>query len=138
MKEQENVETVKEFCSAYQRGDLQAVLNTLSEEIEFVHPMSTHIWTWAGKLHGHEGIIKFGAGQLTDLDYDQFEPREFIAQGNKVVLLLFERFRIKETDLAVDNEYVMVFTVSDGKIVQLRVYEDTAPIIAAIRGQERI
>jgi ketosteroid isomerase-like protein len=138
MTEQKNIEIVREFCSAFQRGDLQGVLNTLSEEIEFIHPMSTHIWPWAGKLRGHEGIINFGAGQLKDLDYDKFEPREFIAQGNKVVLLLFERFRIKETDLAVDNEYVMVFTVSNGKIVQLRVYEDTAPIIAAIRGQEKI
>ena len=30
--------------------------------------MSTHIWPWVGKLRGHEGIIKFGAGQLGDLD----------------------------------------------------------------------
>jgi ketosteroid isomerase-like protein len=30
---------------------------------------------------------------------------------------------------------VNVFTLKDGKIVQMRIYEDTAPIIAAIRGE---
>ena len=81
MTEQEHVETVKEFCSAYQRGYLQGLVNTLSEEIEFIHPMSTEIWPWGGKLRGHDGIVQFGAGQAQVLDYEQFEPREFIAQG---------------------------------------------------------
>lgn len=71
-------------------------------------------------------------------EFEQVEAREFIAHGNKVVVLFFERFRIKTTGRQVDNELVHVFTLSEGKVVQFYVYEDTAPIIAAIRDQEAI
>jgi ketosteroid isomerase-like protein len=71
-------------------------------------------------------------------EFEQFEPREFIAQGNKVVVLVFERFRIKATGRSVDNEYVHVVTLRGGKVVQFCIYEDTAPIIAAIRDQAGI
>ena len=54
------------------------------------------------------------------------------------MVLLFERFRIKATGRAVDNEFVIVFAFRDGKISQFYVYEDTAPIIAAIRDQEAL
>lgn len=71
-------------------------------------------------------------------EFEQFESREFIAQGDKVVVLVFERPRLKATGRVVDNEYVQVFTLNDGKVVQWCVYEDTAPFIAAIRDQEAI
>jgi uncharacterized protein len=48
---------------------------------------------------------------------EQSEPQEFIVQGNKVVALIFERFRIKATGRAVDNEYVHVSALSEGQIV---------------------
>jgi ketosteroid isomerase-like protein len=61
-----------------------------------------------------------------------------IVQGNKVAVLVFERFRIKATGCAVDNEYVHISTLSDGECVQWGVYEDTAPLVAASRDQEAI
>jgi len=100
--------------------------------------MSTDIWPWIGGVRGHKGMLQLAAGQVQALEYEKFEPREFIAQDNRVVALLFERFRMKQTGRVVDNEYVMVFSVRDGKITHLRVYEDTAPIIAAIRNQDAI
>jgi len=65
-------------------------------------------------------------------------PREFIAQGNKVVVLSFERGRVKATGRVVDNDYVHVFTVSEGKMSNLACMKTPLPIIAAIRDQEAI
>jgi len=72
------------------------------------------------------------------LEFEQFAPREFIAQGDIVVVLVFVRVRSKATGRTVDNDYVHVYTVRYGKIVQFCVYEDTAPIIAALRDQDTI
>lgn len=44
MSEQENVEIVKRGFAAFQRGDIQAVLNLFSDDVDFRHPMSTAIW----------------------------------------------------------------------------------------------
>jgi ketosteroid isomerase-like protein len=138
MSEQDNIELVKQGFAAFQRGDIETILNAFSDEIDFRHPMSTAIWPWAGKRRGRAQAAEFMAGLAEVVEFEQYEPREFIAQGNKVVVLVFERFRIKATGRAVDNEYVHMFTLSDGKVVQWWVHEDTAPIIAAIRDQEAI
>jgi ketosteroid isomerase-like protein len=138
MSEHENVEMVKRGYAAFARGDMQTLLNLFSDDVEFRHPMSTAIWPWAGNRRGRAQIAEFFAGLAEVEEFEQFEAREFIAQGNKVVALVFERFRIKATGRVVDNDYVHVYTLNGGKIVQLCVYEDTAPIIAAIRDQDTI
>jgi ketosteroid isomerase-like protein len=138
MSEQKNVAIVKQALAAFQRGELQTFLNFFSDDAAFRHPMSTAIWPWAGTRHGRAQLAESAAGVVEVIEFEWFEPREFIAQGNKVVVLVFERGRVKATGRVFDNDYVHVFTVSEGKIVQFCVYEDTAPIIAAIRNQEAI
>jgi ketosteroid isomerase-like protein len=138
MNEQENVEIVKQGYAAFQRGDIQTLLNLCSADVEVRHPMSTAIWPWAGKRRGRPEFAEFLAGLAEVVEFERFEPQEFIAQGNKVVVLVFERSHIKATGRAVDNNFVTVFTLSDGKVVQVFFYEDMAPFIAAIRDQEAI
>jgi len=138
MREQDNVEIVKQSFAAFQRGDIQTVLNLCTDDIEFRHPMSTAIWPWAGQHRGRAQLAALAAGFWGVEEFEQFEPREFIAQGDKVVALVFERVRIKATGRVVENDFVTVFTLREGKIVQLYFYEDMAPFIAAVRGQETI
>jgi ketosteroid isomerase-like protein len=57
---------------------------------------------------------RIGSGE----EFEPFEPREFIAQSDKVIALLFERFRIKATGIAVDSDYMQAFTIKNGKVVQ--------------------
>jgi ketosteroid isomerase-like protein len=135
MTEKENTEIVKQGLAAFQRGDIQSFLELLDDEVDFRHPMRTAIWPWAGHRHGRIQVAEFFANLQP---VEEFEVREFIAQRDKVVVLLFERLRIKDTGRRVDNEFVIVFTLRDAKVVQLYVYEDTAPIIAAIRDREGI
>jgi ketosteroid isomerase-like protein len=138
MNEHENVELVKQGFAAFQRGDIETVLNFFSDDIDFRDSMPAEIWPWAGKRRGRAQAAEFYAGLAEVAEFEQFEPQEFIAQGNKVVVLAFERFRIKATGRMVENELVTVLTLREGKVVQLRTYEDTAPIIAASRGQGAI
>jgi ketosteroid isomerase-like protein len=138
MNEQENVALVKQALAAFGRRDLQAFLHLFSEDAEFRHPMSTAIWPWAGLQRGRSRIAEAAAGVTEVLEFEQFEPRECIAQGDTVVVLVFERVRSKATGRVVDNDYVHVYTVRDGKIIRFCVYEDTAPVIAALRDQDAI
>jgi ketosteroid isomerase-like protein len=56
----------------------------------------------------------------------EFEPREFIAQGDKVVSLGHYRWRVKTTGREFSSDFAHVFTVRDGKIVSFQEYTDTA------------
>jgi ketosteroid isomerase-like protein len=47
---------------------------------------------------------------------------------------LFERGRIKATVLALDSPYVDVLKLAERKVAQIRIFEDTARINAALQG----
>ena len=134
MNEQENVELIQRAFAAYASGDVQTFLNLFSDEVDFQHPMQLEIWPWAGKGRGRARVAHALGRLARTLEFEQFEPREFIAQGDKVVVLVSERARSKATGIAVDNSYAHVYTVKDGTITRLLIFEDTAPIIAALRG----
>jgi hypothetical protein len=55
-----------------------------------------------------------------------------------VVSLLSERMRAKATGVSFDNPHVHVFKIIDGKIAQFLIFEDTAPIIAALQGYRKM
>ena len=66
------------------------------------------------------------------LEFEQFEPREFVAQDDTVVVLGFERSLGKATGRTVEQEWAHVYTLRDGKIAKGRFFEDTAAYVAAL------
>lgn len=138
MSEQENVQAIQSALAAFRRGDSQTFLSLLSEDVDFQHPMPNEIWPWAGKRRGKAEVAQAFAGLAATTEFELFEPREFIAQGDKVAVLVFERFRIKATNVSVDNSYVHVYTIKDGRIVQMLIFEDTAPIIRALNTKDSL
>ena len=61
------------------------------------------------------------------------ETREFVAQGDRVLVVGFDRGRVKATNRAVEGHWVMAFTVRNGKVTNVREYIDT---LALARGFE--
>ena len=137
MGERENIESVKHMFEAFTQGRIQEVLQSCSEELDFQHPMPQSIWRWAGQRSGQQGLAEYFAGLTETIEYDQFEAREFIAQNDFVAVVLFEKGRVKATGVAFNNLYVIVFKFAQGRATQIRVFEDTAPIIAALQGYRK-
>jgi uncharacterized protein len=131
MAEQENVQTVKEAYAAFERGDITSLLNLVSEDVEWHMPGPSDIIPFAGEFRGREGVGRFFAALGGAEDVEIFEPREFVAQGDKVVVMGRYRGRIKATGQVDDIEFVHVFNVRDGRITNYRQYNDTAPTVAA-------
>ena len=73
--------------------------------------------------------------QLTaSLDFQRFEPREFIAQRDKVVTLGHYTGRSKATGQSFESDWVMVFTVRNGLVSRFMEFADSAGINAAFAG----
>ena len=64
-------------------------------------------------------------------DEEQFEPREFVAQGDTVVAVGHYRAKATKTGKVVDADFAMVFTLRDGKVATFREFTDGAGINAA-------
>jgi ketosteroid isomerase-like protein len=65
------------------------------------------------------------------LEFERFEPREFVAQGDTVVVLGYERCVVKPTGHTIEQEWAHVYTLRDGKIAKGRFIEDTAALVVA-------
>ena len=57
--------------------------------------------------------------------FDRFEPREFIAQGDRVVVLGYYSGKGRTTGRSFGTNWAMVFTVKEGKVTGFHEYFDT-------------
>src|SRR5215213_6934884 len=118
-------EVVQVLFTALGSPDRRDVLAVLTEDVEWWVVGPPEI-PYAGTFHGHAEVAQFFAAFDGAIDYESWEAREFIAEGETVVVIGEERWRAKATGRLVDNPWVLVMTVPDGKIARFRAYEDTA------------
>jgi hypothetical protein len=120
-----NVEVVQETYEAVGRGDIPALLDHLTDDVKWTFQGPSLI-PFAGTRRGREGVADFFSLVGENLVFEQFEPREFVAQGDTVVVLGFERSLIKATGHTFEQEWAHVYTLRESKIVKFLVLEDTA------------
>lgn len=132
-KEEENAALVRSLYAAFGRGDMQTLIGALRDDIEWVFPGPPKVIPFAGAHRGLEEVIQFFVTLSEALEFQEFEPQEFIAQGDKVVVMGTSRVRNKANDRAADNEWVAVITVRDGRIARYQLYEDTDALAAVFR-----
>ncbi len=133
MSAEDNVRVVESCFAAFGRGDAEAFLSTLSDDVEWTIAGPPSI-PYAGTRHGHEGAAQFLASIAGAVEFERFEPREFIASADKVAVVGFERGRARPSGESFDNDWVLLFTVRDGKIARFRSYEDTHALARAFGG----
>jgi len=134
MSEQDNLRLVQEGYGDFSRGDIQTLLGKFADDIEWVIPGSNPL---SGTYKGRNRVGDFFK-RLSDLtEISAFEPREFIAQGDKVVVLGRETGQVKSTGRTFQSDWAMAFTLRDGKVVRFQEYADTANLEAAFSTAQR-
>jgi ketosteroid isomerase-like protein len=133
MAEQDNVRIVQEAYAAFQRGDIQAVLDTLTDDVEWITPGPPDLMPVAGNRHGRNEVAQFFSTLSDTEEVELFEPQEYIAQGDKVVAFVKYRGRVKATGRTAESDLVHVFTMREGKVAGFREYFDTAAVVEAYR-----
>ena len=132
MTEQENTNTVKAMYAAFGRGDIPALLNSLADRIEWEIPGRQDGIPFAGTYRGRDSVGQFFTLMAESIDYNLFEPREFIAQGNQVIALGRYKATAKPSGNTFETEWAMAWTLSEGKATHFRVYDDTSAVLAAL------
>ena len=130
MSEQENTKLVQKVYENFKSGEVKALLNLLSDDIEWQLPEIDNV-PFAGKHQGYEEMGQFFASLVDTQEVQHFDPREFIAQGDKVVALGHYAWRVKSTGREFGGDFAHVFTVDKGKVVRVHEYMDTAAAAAA-------
>ena len=130
MSEQPNSSIVQQAYDNFKSGDIQSLVSLMADNVEWQLPDVANI-PFAGKRNGRESITQFFASVADNQEALQFEPREFIEQGDKVVALGHYKWRILSTGREYASDFVHIFTVRGGQIVGFREHFDTALAQAA-------
>lgn len=125
MNTQDNKQVVIEGYRQYQNGEIQELLNRYHEDAEWITPESELV-PFSGNFHGKSGIAQFFAKLDDAVQTIRFEPTQFIAEGDKVVVTGEASWLAKPTGRKYDTSWVHVFSMRDGKIARFEAFYDTA------------
>jgi uncharacterized protein len=129
MSTQENVQIVKDFFAAMGGSDRQALLALAAEDIEWIIPGEG--WPLAGTHRGHAGLTALlqKASESVEISYPK--PPEFVAQGDRVLVVGFATGKIKATNKTFEDNWVFAINVRNGKLTNIREYIDTQALARA-------
>src|SRR5450631_4201652 len=129
MSTKENVQIVKDFFAAIGRSDRQAVQSLSAEDIEWIIPGED--WPLAGRHRGHAELAAVLRKASEEVEMTYPEPPEFVAQGDRVMVVGVATGKIKATNKPFKDEWVFDITVRHGKVARIQEYIDTQALARA-------
>jgi ketosteroid isomerase-like protein len=134
VSEQDNVQQAKDAYAAFGRGDIAGVMRDMSDDVEWIIPGPADLPN-AGTFRGKQAVQTWFGGLAQTLDFKRFEPYEFIAQGDRVVVLIRQEATVRQNNRTVKDELAQVLTYRNGKLARFQSFYDTAASLAAFRGE---
>jgi ketosteroid isomerase-like protein len=129
MSTEQNVQIVKDFFAAAFGGDRAAMLALVAEDIEWIIPGED--WPLAGTHRGHAELADLLNTESETIEMPLSEPREFIAQGDRVLVVGYAEGKVKATNKPFKDDWIFAITVRDGKLTNIREYIDTQALARA-------
>ena len=126
---QENVQVVKDFFAAMGSGDKQGLVALAAENIEWIVPGED--WPLAGTHRGHAELAALLQKASEELETTYPEPPDFVAQGNRVMVIGVATGTIKATNKPFKDNWVFDITVRNGKVTKIREFIDTQALARA-------
>ena len=129
---EQNVQVVQQAYAAFGRGDVDGILDVCADNVvwEGVIGASANV-PHAGIRHGKAEVREFFQQVAESITFQRFEPREFIAQGDRVVVLGSYAGTANPTGKTMESDWVMVFRLNGGKVSEFREFTDSAKLNAA-------
>jgi uncharacterized protein len=131
-QEAENIRVVQTAYQNFGSGNMDALVNSFSPDVEWRMARMENV-PFARTRRGREEVRDFFTNLGQAQEVLSFEPREYIAQGDRVVVLGHYSWRVRSTGRPFESDWAMVFTVRNGQIVAFQEFTDTAAVAAAYR-----
>src|SRR5882762_7152877 len=129
MSIEKNVQIVKNFLAALGRRDKQGLLALSAENIEWSIPGED--WPLAGTHSRHAGSENLLQKANETVETSFPGPPEFIAEGDRVLVVGLATGRIRATNKTFEDHWVFAITVRNGKVTNIREYIDTQALARA-------
>lgn len=132
MNEDANIELVQSGYEKFGSGDIPGLLGLFTPDIDWSTPHLEDA-PYYGRVLGLDEVGKFFTALDEAEEFAYFEPTEFIARGDRVVVLGRAKATVRATARDYEIDWVHVFTVHEGKITNFAEYFDTAVVNKAFQ-----
>ena len=127
-----NTEIVQKGYECFGTGDIEGLLSLFTEDIGWTVPEIENA-PFAGKRTGTASVGEFFTQLAEAEDITRFEPLEFIAEGDKVVVLGESEATVRSTGNTYETDWVHVFHLLDGKVTEFTEFFDNAAATRAFQ-----
>jgi ketosteroid isomerase-like protein len=128
-----NIKTVVAAYQAFGRGDVAAILDAVTDDVDWAAEAATPSAPWYGARHGKDAVARFFTDFGSAMEVEEFTPLTFAANETDVLTVVRCRTRSRQTGKPAAMDLHHLFRFRDGKIAYYRGTEDTAQTEAALR-----
>jgi hypothetical protein len=133
MNEQDNVALISEIYTAFNAGNIQTILDSITDDVVWINYGPATI-PYAGARSGKAQVLQFFQAIAGSTTGGHVTSEAYIAQGDIVVSIGRYSATVTSTGATIDAPIAHVFTVQNGKVSQWVGHSDTAAIAAAHTG----
>lgn len=122
------VRLIEDLYAAFGRGDVQSILDGLTEDVSWNSPIDRSI-PWAGDFSTRARVPQFFAAIYENVEVLGFEPTEFVTEGDTVVSLGTFSCTVKATGKSASTKWVFIWKFEGDKVCSYEQFQ--APGLAA-------
>jgi uncharacterized protein len=119
-----NLQVIQQAFDDFAKGNIPAIINTLTDDVRwssFKIPGAA----MSGNFFGKEGAQEFFKHLNEQIKFSLFEPREFIVQGDSVIVLGHQAGIVKSTGKSFDHDWCFSFKMKHGKVHSYFAFTDS-------------
>ena len=133
MSTEANISTIREVYQAFGRGDVAAILEAVTDDVDWATETTSTVAPWYGPRRGKDGVASFFEAFGSTMQVEDFTPLSFA--GNDTDVLTVVRFVAtpRKNNRTATMDIHHYFRFRDGKVAYYRGTEDTAQTEAILR-----
>ena len=119
------IEAVQRLYAAYGRGDVDAVLAELADDVDWAAEAAGDAVPWWGPHRGKDEVPRFFSEIASNVDVTKFDVVSLMANEHNVIATVHWSYTVKATGKTATMYMQHWWRFADGKIVFFRGSEDT-------------
>jgi ketosteroid isomerase-like protein len=128
-----NIKTIAQVYEAFGRGDVAAILDAVTDDVDWAAEAASSAAPWYGVRHGKDGVAAFFTAFGSAMEVLEFTPVSYAANDTDVLTVVRFRVRSRSTGKTASMNLHHFFTFREGKIAYYRGSEDSAQTEAVLR-----
>lgn len=128
-----HVDLLKFLYGRRAAGDIEPLLNAVSDDIEWCSMGQPGALPWSGTWKGKPGVVAFFEAVAGAVDVVAFDLLDHMADDEQIAFLCKVSFRPKGSIRIREEQKVDIFTIRDGKIVKFWEVFQVQPVVVSLQ-----